>query len=80
MHRVVVHKFFQGKEFGPVILLLVAEGSEVLFQSVVLPLSLAIGLWVECGRRSVVDVHVGAESNPTSASERRSAVCDDIRR
>jgi len=59
-------------------LLIVAEGLEVLFHGLVLPLGLAVGLRVEGGRESVVDAHVGADSSPESAGELRSAVGDDI--
>jgi len=73
-----VGEFRQGKEFGPVILLIDAEGSEVLFYGLVLPLGLAVGLRVEGGRESLVDAHVGADSTPESAGELRSTVGDEI--
>jgi len=65
-------------EFGPVILIIVAEGSEVLFRGLVLPLGQAFGLRVEGGQESVVDTHVGADSSPELAGELRSAVGDNI--
>jgi hypothetical protein len=64
MHCVVVREFCQREEFDPVVLLVVAEGSEVLFHGLVLLLGLAVGLRVEGGLESVVDAHVGADSSP----------------
>jgi len=78
MHRVVLREFRQRKEFSPVVLLAVAEGSEILFHGLVLLLGLVVGLRVEGGRESVVDAHVGADSSPESAGELGSAVGDDI--
>ena len=42
-----VDKLHYRKEFGPVVLLLAAVYTEVVFQRLVLPLRLSIGLWVE---------------------------------
>ena len=50
MFRVVVAEFCQGKEVGPVGLLVVAIQSQVLLQHRVEPLRLAIRLRVERGR------------------------------
>jgi len=47
-----------GKEFGPVLLLTVAEGSEVVFHGLVLPHRLAVSLQVEGSQLSVVNAHV----------------------
>jgi hypothetical protein len=58
-------------EFGLDVLLLLAEGSEVLFHGLVLPLGLAIGLLVAGGKESVVNAHGGAHSNPESADALR---------
>ena len=60
------------------ILLIVVEGSEVLFHGLVLPLSLAVCLRWEGGQESVVDAHVGADTSPESAGAVCSAVGDDI--
>jgi len=67
MHWGVLRDFHQGKESGLDILLTVAEGSEVLFNGVVLPLSQADGLQVEGGQESVVSGHVGADWSLESA-------------
>jgi hypothetical protein len=40
----------QWQELNPVILLVVAEGAEILFHGLILALGLAVGLWVEGGR------------------------------
>lgn len=76
MHRVVVPEFCHSKEFGPVILRIVAAGSGVLYQGLVLPLSLAGGLPVKGGRELLVDAHVGANSGPESACKLGSTVGD----
>jgi len=78
MDSVVVCDFRQGKEFGPVLLLIDTEGSEVLLHGLVLPLGLAVGLQVEGGPESVVDAHVGAHSSSELAGDLRSAVGDGI--
>ncbi|KNZ78834.1 hypothetical protein J132_09761, partial [Termitomyces sp. J132] len=46
MNMVVVLEFSIGEEFVPVILVLVAEEVEILFQLLVYMLCLAIGLWI----------------------------------
>jgi hypothetical protein len=51
-------------EIGPVILLIVAEGSEALIHGLVLQLGPAVSLQMEGGRQSVVDAHEGADLNP----------------
>ena len=58
-------------------MLIVAEGSEVLFYGLVRVLGLAVGLRVEGGRQSVVDAYVGSDLKPESAGELRSAVGDN---
>ena len=73
-----MREFCHRKEFDPVVLLIVAEGSEVLFHGLVLLLGLAVGLQVEAGGESVVNAHVGADSRPESAGELRSADGNDI--
>jgi len=47
-------------EFGPVILLIVAEGSTVLFRGQVLLLGLPVRQHVEGSQESQIDAHVGA--------------------
>ena len=49
MYRVVVCKFRQWQELNPVILLIVAEGGEILFHGLIMVLGLAVGLWVKGG-------------------------------
>jgi len=78
MHWDVVHEFRQKTEFGPVVLLVVADGSNILFDGLVLPLGLAVDLRAEGSWESVVDAHVGADLSPESASELRCAVCNTI--
>jgi len=78
MHSGDVRKFHQRKEFGPVVLLVVAAGWEVLFHGLVLPFGLAVCLVVEGGQESIVDTHVGEDSSRESAGELRSAVGDDV--
>jgi hypothetical protein len=47
MHGVVVHEICQWQEVIPVILLVVAEGTEILFHGPILALRLALSLWME---------------------------------
>ena len=57
---IVVSEFGKGKDFGPVVLLIVAEDSEVLFQSLVKAFSLTMAFWVVT--RSEVNLHVQGNS------------------
>src|ERR1700719_1834677 len=43
---IVVGKFHQGQEFGPVVLLVIAVTTEVLFQHLVSSFHLSIALWM----------------------------------
>jgi len=53
---IVVGKFCQGQEFGPVVLLVIAVTMEVLFQCLVSLFRLSIALWVI--PRSKVQGHI----------------------
>lgn len=77
IHWVVIRKFHQKKEYGPVVLLVVGEGLQVFVHSLVLPLRLAVGLQLHGRWDSVVEPHVGADSCPESPGELRSAIGDD---
>ena len=57
---VVVSEFSKGKDFGPVVLLVVAEDSEVLFQSLVEAFGLTITFRVIT--RGEVNLHVQGNS------------------
>lgn len=78
IHSLVLGEFCPGMGFGPVVLLLVAEGSEVLFNDLGLLLSQAVSLRVEGGQESVVKADLGADSSPASPGQLRYAVGDDI--
>ena len=52
---IVVSELRHGKKLCPIILLKVDKGSEVGFHRTILPLSLAVRLWVEGGRESPLD-------------------------
>ena len=68
---VVVREFAQGEEFIPVILSLVHEEAEELFELLVDPFGLAVRLWVVCsGRR---------ELNTEKAVEFAGEICDELR-
>ena len=55
-----VGKFCHRKEFGPVVLLFAAVYTEVVFQSLVLPLSLSIDLWVKRSTQLTLYFHAVA--------------------
>jgi hypothetical protein len=48
VNGIVVAEFGQVEEVGPVVLIVVAVGSKVLFQNLVDLFRLSVGLWVEC--------------------------------
>src|SRR6202030_4476794 len=53
---IVVGEFRQGEEFGPVVLLIIAVTTEVLFQRLVSSFRLSVALWVV--PRSEVQGHI----------------------
>ena len=53
---VVVGKLCKGKEFSPIVLLIVAIDSEILFQRLVSPFGLSVSFGVVTGRE--VELHV----------------------
>ena len=57
---IVVSEFSKGKDFGPVILLVVAEDSEVLFQSLVEVFGLTLTFWVVT--RGEMNFHIQGNS------------------
>ena len=57
---IIVSEFGKGKDLGPVILLVVTEDSEVLFQSLVKAFGLTIALWVVT--RGEVNLYVQGNS------------------
>jgi len=59
---VVVGKLRQQLQVDPVVLLLVAKGSEVPLHHLVLMLGLTVCQRVECGREAVIDTGEGATS------------------
>lgn len=59
-------------------MIIVYEGSESLFDGLVLLLNLVVGLRVEGGAMSVVDTNVEADSICESAGDQGSAVGDGI--
>ena len=52
---IVVSKLYHGKKPCPIILLEVNKGSEVGFYCTILLLNLAVRLWIEGGRESLLD-------------------------
>jgi hypothetical protein len=78
MHGGIVREFRQKQELGPVILLVVAEVSKVLFLGSISLLRLAVCLGMECSRESVTYAHVTADSSPEWAGEMRAAVRDNV--
>ena len=58
---VVVRELAQGEEFVPVILSLVHEEAEELFELLVDPFGLAVCLWVVCGRRRELNTEEAVE-------------------
>jgi hypothetical protein len=55
VERIVVCELGCREEVVPVVLEVVAEGPEVLFEDLVYPLRLAVGLWVESCREVGLD-------------------------
>lgn len=49
VNRVVIGELGAGQELLPVVLLVVAEGAEILFEHLVNTLCLAVCLWMERG-------------------------------
>jgi hypothetical protein len=75
---VVVSERRQWKRFDPVVLLVIANGSEVLLHCLVLPLGLTVRLRVEGGHEAVIDIEVGPNSVPKSTGEFFAAIGGDI--
>ena len=68
---VVVREFAEGEELVPVILSLVHEEAEELFELLVDPFGLAVRLWVVCSGR--------CELNTEEAVEFAGEICDELR-
>jgi hypothetical protein len=76
--RVVVGKLGAGQKLLPVVLLVVAEGTEILFQDLVDTFSLAITLWMERGRHVWLHVEEGNEVAPEVGGEDLVTVGHDV--
>jgi hypothetical protein len=63
---------------NPVVLLVVAKGSELLFQCLVLPGGLTVRLRVEFGREEVINTEVGANSVPKLVGRLFATIGGDI--
>src|ERR1700726_2557027 len=77
---IVVGKFCQGQEFGPVVLLVIAVTTEVLFQCLVSSFHLSIALWVI--PRSKVQGHIEdlARQAEKMRDKLRAAIRGDVQR
>jgi hypothetical protein len=78
VHGVVVCELGQWEKLNPVILLVFAKGSEVLLHRLILPLRLAIRLWVEGCRESVVSTDMGTYPRSESARKLASSISDHV--
>ena len=71
-----VGKLRHRKEFGPVVLLLAAVYTEVVFQRLVLLLRLSISLWVERSTQSTLHLHAVAYLQPEIAGKDTALIRD----
>ena len=78
MDGVVVSELGEGEELLPVVLLVVAEGTQVLFEDLVDALGLAVGLWVERRGHVGLDVEESEEVSPEAGGEDLVAVGHDV--
>jgi len=78
MDGVVVGELGERKEFLPVVLLVVAEGTQVLFEDLVDAFSLTVGLWVERRGHVGFDVEEGEEFSPELGREDLVAVGHNV--
>ena len=74
---IVVRKICQGKEIGPICLLIVAINAQVLFKDRVQALRLAVRLWMECCLFVCTDAQEFDESSPKVGGEDRISVADE---
>ena len=77
---IVVGEFGEGKERFPIILLVVAVHSKVLFQNLIRSFCLSIGLRVEGGREVLLNVEVGKVGAPKVGGEGGATVGSDVER
>ena len=75
--RIVVRKLCQGKEIGPISLLIVAINAQVLFKVKVQALRLAVRLWMECCGPVCTDAQEFDESSSEVGGEDRIFVADE---
>jgi len=75
---VIVCTFCQRWQFNPVVLHVVAKGSEVIMHRLILPLSVTVCLQEEGGRKSVIDTEVGTYSVLKSTGKLPAAIGGDI--
>ena len=77
MLGIVVRKFCQGKEIGPICLLIVAINAQGLFEDRIQALRLAVRLWMECCGPVRSDAQEFDETSPEVGSEDRISVADE---
>ena len=78
MHPVVVGKLSNAEPVNPVILVVIDVKSQVLFQLLVHPFCLAIGLWMIGSGGVILDAHQFVEVDGKLGLKLRSSVMDDF--
>lgn len=75
---IVVRKFCERKEFGPIGLLIVAINADILFECLVDSLGLAVAFWMVAGGEVEVDVEEGAKGAEEVGDKLRTTVRGDM--
>jgi hypothetical protein len=72
---IVIGELRSVEEVGPIILLVVAEYSQVGTDPFIVVLHLSLGLWVVWGRESLVDSQSLEEASGVFGCEQRALIC-----